>query len=523
MKPSMVNQNSISNNRTLPSLPGKLEIVTSPDRTVHRTNFRPVRKKNSVDEKKGFSSITITSRRFITSSCHTLKEITGDPVSSLCRSNDLLMKAPVSSVEHNQRCRFLDNGVDRSPNFKPFGSINSQELPCQPNQVSNMDTNHLYLKDITKKIDHTTFISGIHVKRDQAFSKTIYYRHRLLSLSLDQCHAANQRTYKSEISFRIKSPPKCRLDHKYNWNSVESPRTIIRNQLAGEHKKNSPVDPEQSNLWSKTQHRILKDHPRNQEQQVNGFHHDPCQDVSNYLNIKAFDFPQTLKKDPLPVSEIYAERGSPLQSFGHLGAERSSVTTFNFIFGKQISNQGKKKLNLQKENIPRKGYKWSKSCGNIGRNDKENMPLPELAANKPGSKACHEKMSLQEALEHHRPDFICNSQERVHKLELMAHQRKIQKKDPKSPFQKHPPKSINQKRKVFTVPLPLSDNLFKPKERTISEKEMQQRSKRIYNSLPEVKKKKEEEEKRMITHSNRIRAQVFKKKVLDQVLHRSLD
>ncbi|MEE6521065.1 hypothetical protein FKM82_019090 [Ascaphus truei] len=66
-------------------------------------------------------------------------------------------------------------------------------------------------------------------------------------------------------------------------------------------------------------------------------------------------------------------------------------------------------------------------------------------------------------------------------------------------------------------------NLFKPKERAISEKEMQQRSKRIYNTLPEVTKKKEEEEKRMISESNRMRVEIFKKKLLDQIHHRNVE
>ncbi|XP_040342700.1 (E2-independent) E3 ubiquitin-conjugating enzyme FATS isoform X4 [Herpailurus yagouaroundi] len=66
-----------------------------------------------------------------------------------------------------------------------------------------------------------------------------------------------------------------------------------------------------------------------------------------------------------------------------------------------------------------------------------------------------------------------------------------------------------------------ADNLFKPKERYISEKEMHLRSKRIYNNLPEVKRKKEEQKKRVILQSNRLRAEVFKKQLLDQLLQRN--
>lgn len=279
MRQSMVKKNSIRIERTLSSLPGKLEIVTSSDRTVCRRILPPAKEKHSLDGKKGFSSITITARRYITSLCPAPKEITSDLALSLCKSNDLLMKAPVSSVEHNQQCRFLDNGADCSQNFKPFGFIHSQEFPCWLSQVSNcQEANHQYLKDI----NHTTFISGVRIKRDQTFPGTIYYRHRLFSLSLGQCHAANQRTYKSEISFRIKHSHKNRLDHTFNKNTLELPNNV----LVGEHRKSSLIDYELPNPSCKIQHRPLKEYHSNQEQQVNGYSHAPCRDVSNYLNIE---------------------------------------------------------------------------------------------------------------------------------------------------------------------------------------------------------------------------------------------
>ncbi|KAM6186237.1 (E2-independent) E3 ubiquitin-conjugating enzyme FATS [Rhynchocyon petersi] len=124
----------------------------------------------------------------------------------------------------------------------------------------------------------------------------------------------------------------------------------------------------------------------------------------------------------------------------------------------------------------------------------------------------------QEALEVHRPQFISRSQERLRKLEHMAEQRKAQRV---SPAPKQPLQPFRANRRQFTVPHPLSDNLFKPKERCISEKEMYMRSKRIYNNLPEVKKKREEQKKRVILQSNRLRAEVFKKQLLDQLLQRN--
>ncbi|NXU56449.1 CJ090 protein, partial [Turnix velox] len=70
---------------------------------------------------------------------------------------------------------------------------------------------------------------------------------------------------------------------------------------------------------------------------------------------------------------------------------------------------------------------------------------------------------------------------------------------------------------------PLPDNLFKPKERFIPEKEMHMRSKRIYDNLPEVKKKQEEKQKRIIIQSNRLRVEMFKKQLLDQLLQRNTE
>ncbi|XP_036590951.1 (E2-independent) E3 ubiquitin-conjugating enzyme FATS [Trichosurus vulpecula] len=131
-------------------------------------------------------------------------------------------------------------------------------------------------------------------------------------------------------------------------------------------------------------------------------------------------------------------------------------------------------------------------------------------------------LTLREALEVHKPQFISRSQERLRKLESMAQQRKAQRGE--SPRKKPSPLPLrNTKKKQYTIPHPLSDNLFKPKERCISEKEMHMRSKRIYNNLPEVKKKKEEQKKRVILQSNRLRAEVFKKQLLDHILQRSTD
>uniref|UniRef100_A0A8B9KMS8 ALMS motif domain-containing protein n=1 Tax=Astyanax mexicanus TaxID=7994 RepID=A0A8B9KMS8_ASTMX len=120
-----------------------------------------------------------------------------------------------------------------------------------------------------------------------------------------------------------------------------------------------------------------------------------------------------------------------------------------------------------------------------------------------------------EALELFRPDFISRSQRRIRKLEQKTRERRsLQSTDEMGTD------STNRKQNC-TKPHPLSDNLFKPKDRVISGKEMQLRSRRIYNKLPEVTKKKEEEKRRMVLQTNRLRAEVFKKVMNNKPIKRS--
>ncbi|KAM9808636.1 uncharacterized protein LOC133158237 [Syngnathus typhle] len=137
-------------------------------------------------------------------------------------------------------------------------------------------------------------------------------------------------------------------------------------------------------------------------------------------------------------------------------------------------------------------------------------------------------LSLKEALELYRPDFISQSQGRVRMME----QRKRRGKTSADLIRDEDVRRRRcttcaglvrdgdvRKRKC-TTPDPLSDNLFKPSRRSISIKEMQQRSRRLYNKLPEVEKKKQEEEKRTVFQANRLRVELFKKRLLDHILQR---
>ncbi|KAJ8404830.1 hypothetical protein AAFF_G00332170 [Aldrovandia affinis] len=127
-------------------------------------------------------------------------------------------------------------------------------------------------------------------------------------------------------------------------------------------------------------------------------------------------------------------------------------------------------------------------------------------------------LTLRESLELLRPDFIRRSQQRVKEVEQRAQKRRAQQRSTPEPESTQGTGSRHR-----TKPNPLSDNRCKVGERASMGREMAHRSKRNYSNLPGIKKRREEEKKKVMTQTNRLRADVFKKKLLDQVLQRNTD
>ncbi|NXV14038.1 ALMS1 protein, partial [Cepphus grylle] len=120
------------------------------------------------------------------------------------------------------------------------------------------------------------------------------------------------------------------------------------------------------------------------------------------------------------------------------------------------------------------------------------------------------KLTLQEALAVHRPDFISRSRERVKHLKLVMEERRVQsalQSEREELF--NPPEKRKGSRNASHM---VSDRgfLIREKRRTIPKSEMVQRSKRIYEQLPEVQKKREEEKRKMEYNSYRLKAQLYK-------------
>ncbi|XP_037833580.1 uncharacterized protein alms1 isoform X2 [Kryptolebias marmoratus] len=121
------------------------------------------------------------------------------------------------------------------------------------------------------------------------------------------------------------------------------------------------------------------------------------------------------------------------------------------------------------------------------------------------------RISLQESLEMHRPEFISRSRQRVRCLALQVEERRLQA-------------VFNKERNMFNQPVrpsrlttPAGTALLK---RAVPRKEMIQRSKQIYENLPEVQQRREEEQRKVEYQSYRLNAQLYNKRITNRVLGR---
>ncbi|XP_030575200.1 uncharacterized protein alms1 isoform X2 [Archocentrus centrarchus] len=121
-------------------------------------------------------------------------------------------------------------------------------------------------------------------------------------------------------------------------------------------------------------------------------------------------------------------------------------------------------------------------------------------------------MSLQEALEMRRPEFISRSRQRVNRLTLQVEERKLQ-----AAFTRERGELFNQLGGPARLPRPAGTALLR---RAVPRKEMIQRSKQIYENLPEVQRRREEERRKAEYHTYRLNAQLFNKRITNRVLGR---
>ncbi|XP_061787802.1 (E2-independent) E3 ubiquitin-conjugating enzyme FATS isoform X1 [Nerophis lumbriciformis] len=143
--------------------------------------------------------------------------------------------------------------------------------------------------------------------------------------------------------------------------------------------------------------------------------------------------------------------------------------------------------------------------------ERDTLPVPPS----PDLPTPCETISLQEALKRSRPHFITRSQERVQQLGRRAQERRRRSKT--AGPQTHAPRRQRGAQKAWST----NGHLSKPTE-GVSAAAGKAKELRTNRLLTEVKKKKEEEKKKKeACLTNRQRVELFKKKLLDQILHRS--
>ncbi|XP_069779490.1 uncharacterized protein [Narcine bancroftii] len=123
-------------------------------------------------------------------------------------------------------------------------------------------------------------------------------------------------------------------------------------------------------------------------------------------------------------------------------------------------------------------------------------------------------LTLREALGINRPWFISRSRERQRRLSLRTYERRFQnllQSEREQLFNRPPapgPRSRRGQRTDCSI-------LYKKK---ISKQEMLDRSRRLYEQLPEVTRRRDEEKRRAESQTNRLRAQLYKQKITNHIL-----
>ncbi|KAK2519521.1 hypothetical protein Q9233_011947 [Columba guinea] len=546
-KQPLATHGSVNINRAFTALPSRLEIQTTLDNTTSPLDSPIAEEKQSQNLQKGFASITITAKRVAAGS------------SDLARGAGAVLEpnavSPTSSkvpaaLRHRPPPGYANQNV--SPSKIPescsrFGEEQPRKRIFDPGNKENGVG--LQSSDGREKVP-PSFISRVHLQVSQQCPNTIYYLDKSLNVCIDQPRIKCQKIHRSTLSFNINcSSSRLTADGVDGIANGEPIETMLKTKLLGENK---------TPLRSNWRAGLAENNVINRETTNEGYLGSKYPLQSIFVSeLPAFvDIPGgpnnvvTTKKDDdkqsgsyhttfslqLPSSSDEAGTqmlsGSKKQQYSSNTATASASppgTASRKTIAAATDGASKKrdpsKDTSQAKEIQAQGLlkpKMSISSSTCSRKSSSRILLEENVHRQ------NQLLKSKEALEVHKPQFISRSQERLKRLEQMVQLRKAQQSDAPAgnqgePVRKLSSTSASSKKKQYTVPHPLSDNLFKPKERFIPEKEMHMRSKRIYDNLPEVKKKQEEKQKRIIIQSNRLRVEIFKKQLLDQLLQRNTE
>ncbi|XP_010950974.2 (E2-independent) E3 ubiquitin-conjugating enzyme FATS isoform X2 [Camelus dromedarius] len=518
MKPPLANRSAGTIHRAFAFLPGRLGIQTRLGERGPVTGLPPKEEKPPCSgSPKGFASITITARRVVPPASTLVWQAVEDPLCIRCRAQDTLLGDPPA----------LASGADPSQHHGPFtcagfsrnSAVMRLKVPeahaglCAGHEywITNVDNRGGSFPPGTLRSGKSppVFSSCVHLRVSQQCPNSIYYLDRSLSVPIEPPRLAGPKMHRSVLSLSLScSSHTLTPDGAAGTVNAEPMSRALKPELT----EGSQTLPGPS--WNLGLQGFLKENPSLGRVHSGTMRTGPCP-WRGFLPLETPEFADA------ETNQVTGRKGQEDQAArchisGHANQLSIHIPGWSYTAGDYTCCDLVVKI---------------KECKRREDPTTPEPTSPEPAP--PGGPVAHDlsedcpesqrtpasSLTLQEALEVRKPQFISRSQERLKKLEHMVQQRKAQQNESPRPKQSLLPVRANKKQ--FTVPHPLSDNLFKPKERYISEKEMHMRSKRIYNNLPEVRKKKEDQKKRVILQSNRLRAQVFKKQLLDQLLQRN--
>ncbi|XP_063472825.1 (E2-independent) E3 ubiquitin-conjugating enzyme FATS isoform X4 [Symphalangus syndactylus] len=516
-KQSLANRSGVNIHRAFALLPGRLGIPAPSDEQGPETELPPKEESPCGGPRRGFASITITARRVGPPASALVWGTVGDSLCPKCRAEDTPFQAPPALANgahpgwHQRSFACTEFSRNSSVVRLKFPEAHTGLCERRKYWVTHADDKETSFSPDTPLSGKSplVFSSCVHLRVSQRCPNSIYYVDKSLSVPIEPPQIASPKMHRSVLSLNLNCS-----SHRLTADGVDG--LVNREPISG----------------------ALKQELMEGDQDLVGQRWNPGLQESH------------LKETP-SLGRVHSGTGAcpwsgsfPLENteLANVGANRVTVRKGE----KDHATHCHASSHANQLSIHIPGWSYSAgdyTCCDLVVKIKEckksedpttpepspaaPSPAPSDGAGSPGlSEDCSEpqqtparSLTLQEALEVRKPHFISRSQERLKKLEHMVQQRKAQRKEDLRQKQSLLP--IRTSKKQFTIPHPLSDNLFKPKERCISEKEMHMRSKRIYNNLPEVKKKKEEQRKRVILQSNRLRAEVFKKQLLDQLLQRN--
>ncbi|XP_034368883.2 (E2-independent) E3 ubiquitin-conjugating enzyme FATS isoform X4 [Arvicanthis niloticus] len=511
-KPALARHGGVSTHRPFALSPDRLGILTPSDEQGLETE--PLSTGDNLDKvpHSGFSSITITARRVGPPASNMVWDTFRDPQCPKCKAKDALFQNPPVLTSGSHLCQhnrpftcteFSSNG---STEGLKVSQAHSRLCARQDYWVTHMhDNEDSFSSDNSpsKKVP-VVFSSCVHLRVSQQCPSAIYYLDKSLSVPLEQPQIASPKMHRSVLSLSLRCS-----SHQLTADGVDGPANgepinrALSKELQGKQDLLAPQ-------WGQPQEGHWKESPSLVPVHL-GSGTCPRTGSPPLENVKFAD----VGRNQVPVRKEKEDHATCTSS-SHANQLSIHIPGWSYRADYTCCDLVVKLKEYEKHEDPTATPEPSPATpspstpgGPQSSDPSEDSYEPLLASS----------MTLQEALEVHRPQFISRSQERLQKLKHMVQQRKTQQKE--SLGQKQSLRPVRANKKQFTIPHPLSDNLFKPKERCISEREMHMRSKRIYNNLPEVRKKKEEQKKRVLLQSNRLRAEVFKKQLLDQLLQRN--